>query len=131
MTSGIQILRKLEQQEIYSKIYEEYLSSDITLQDLGQKYGITRQRVSQIVIRCKVVDGDYYSGGQKAKDLWDTISEDYRENDSMALSIRRELFRSHLEQHFDIKIAKNNHKFTLLLGRNYAKRKPTLEATAG
>jgi len=131
MTSGIEVLRKLEQQELYLKIYNEYLSSDITLQDLGEKYGITRQRVSQIVIRCKVGEGDYYSGGQKAKELWDTIGEDHRENDSMSLAIRKELFRSHLEQNFDIKIAKNNHKFTLLLGRNYAKRKPTLEATAG
>jgi predicted DNA-binding protein YlxM (UPF0122 family) len=131
MTSGIEVLRKLEQQELYLKIYNEYLSSDITLQDLGEKYGITRQRVSQIVIRCKVGEGDYYSGGQKAKELWDTIGEDRTENDSMSLAIRKELFRSHLEQNFDIKIAKNNHKFTLLLGRNYAKRKPTLEATAG
>jgi len=131
MTSGIEVLRKLEQQELYLKIYNEYLSSDITLQDLGEKYGITRQRVSQIVIRCKVGEGDYYSGGQKAKELWDTIGEDHTENDSMSLAIRKELFRSHLEQNFDIKIAKNNHKFTLLLGRNYAKRKPTLEATAG
>ena len=83
------------------------------------------------MIRCKVGEGDYYSGGQKAKELWDTIGEDRTENDSMSLAIRKELFRSHLEQNFDIKIAKNNHKFTLLLGRNYAKRKPTLEATAG
>jgi len=131
MTSGIEVLRKLEQQELYLKIYNEYLSSDITLQDLGEKYGITRQRVSQIVIRCKVGEGNYYSGGQKAKELWDKIGEDHTENDSMSLAIRKELFRSHLEQNFDIKIAKNNHKFTLLLGRNYAKRKPTLEATAG
>ena len=82
------------------------------------------------MIRCKVGDGDYYKGAEKAKEIWDSIREDFKEPDSMALSICRNLFRSHLEQHFDIKISKNNHKFTLLLGRNNAKRKPSLETTA-
>ena len=120
MTSGITEHRQLEKIVLYKEIFNKYSTTTLTLQELGKEYGLTKQRISQIVIRCKVGDGDYYSGGQKARELWDTISEDYTENDSMAPSIRRELFRSHLEQHFDIKIAKNNHKFTLLLGRDYA-----------
>ncbi len=131
MTTGITTENQHNKAILYSEIFDEYCTSTITLRELGEKYGLTRQRVSQIIIRCRVGKGDYYKGGEKAKELWNTISEENKIEDELDKTYRRELFRSTLETNFGIKISKNNHKFTLLLGRNYAKRKPTLEATAG
>ena len=31
-----------------------------TMEEIGAKFGITKQRVHQIIRRCKIGDGDYY-----------------------------------------------------------------------
>jgi len=43
MTQGINVVEKFEKEVLYSELYDEYVSSNITLQQLGEKYGLTRQ----------------------------------------------------------------------------------------
>ena len=47
---------------MYFDIYMRYTNNDSTLEDIGLKYNITKQRVWQIVRFCKLGEGDYYSG---------------------------------------------------------------------
>ena len=40
-------------------IYNLYRDGE-TMEEIGAKFGITKQRVHQIIRRCKIGDGDYY-----------------------------------------------------------------------
>lgn len=42
-----------------SEMYELY-KNGVTLEAIGEKFGITKQRVHQIIRRCKIGEGDYY-----------------------------------------------------------------------
>jgi hypothetical protein len=113
MTSGITEHRQLEKIVLYEEIFNKYSTTTLTLQELGKKYGLTKQRISQIVIRCQMGDGDYYRGGDLAKENWKLLSRKYT-GDELVDQYKKWLKR------FPIKIAKNNRKFTLLIGRTNA-----------
>ena len=42
-----------------------------TMEQIGDEYGLTKQRVHQIIRRCKLGDGDYYVAHQMEKDMID------------------------------------------------------------
>ncbi len=42
-----------------------------TMEQIGDEYGVTKQRVHQIIRRCKLGDGDYYVAHQIEKDMID------------------------------------------------------------
>ena len=60
MSKGISDEQKEENRQLYRKIYEEYNKGNITLALLGEKYGLTKQRIWQIVSRASTGDGDYF-----------------------------------------------------------------------
>ena len=60
MSKGISNEKKAENRQLYRSIYEEYNKGDTTLALLGQKYGLTKQRIWQIVSRASLGGGDYF-----------------------------------------------------------------------
>ena len=60
MSKGISNEKKEENRQLYRSIYEEYNKGDPTLALLGQKYGLTKQIIWQIVSRSSLGDGDYF-----------------------------------------------------------------------
>ena len=57
------------------QIHRLYLDGE-TLESIGEKYSITKQRVWQIVRRCKIGNGNYYSAVEiesKKKELPDHL----------------------------------------------------------
>ena len=60
MSKGISVELKEENRQLYRSIYEEYNKGDTTLALLGQKYGLTKQRIWQIVSRASLGAGDYF-----------------------------------------------------------------------
>ena len=53
MSKGISNEKKEENRQLYRSIYEEYNKGDTTLALLGKKYGLTKQRIWQIVSSTK------------------------------------------------------------------------------
>ena len=75
-------IKSLGKKEIenYEKIYKEivtlYSSGTMTMKEIGEKFDITKQRVWQIVRRCKIGNGNYYSAVEiesKKKELPDHL----------------------------------------------------------
>ena len=57
---GISQLKAKENSIKYKGMFEKWSNSTTTLEELGIEYDITKQRVWQIITRCKLVYGDYY-----------------------------------------------------------------------
>ena len=55
-------MRTTELKKVYFKIYMTYTNSYATLEEVGRKYNISKQRVWQIVRYSKLGNGDYYKG---------------------------------------------------------------------
>jgi|TARA_R110002012_G_scaffold117769_1_gene265833 predicted DNA-binding protein YlxM (UPF0122 family) len=79
-------------------IYLEYLENKQTMEQLAQKYNITKQRVWQIIRRCTLGEGDYYGGFKTFKDKEESLKE---------LGIkggrRHELLRKWMSENYEIK----------------------------
>ena len=43
-----------------------------TMEEIGAEYGITKQRVHQIIRRCKIGDGDYYNAHYIEKNMMES-----------------------------------------------------------
>ena len=76
---GITPKKKAESQEKYAMMYEEWLKQDITLLELAEAYDLTKQRVWQIITRCKLGDGSYYDGVQVARNKWNELNSTYND----------------------------------------------------
>jgi predicted DNA-binding protein YlxM (UPF0122 family) len=76
---GITPKKKVESQEKYAMIYQEWESQDITLLELAEAYDLTKQRIWQIITRCKLGDGDYYLGTQVARNKWNELNSTYND----------------------------------------------------
>tara|TARA_R100000742_G_C4244546_1_gene63678 strand:+ start:220 stop:567 length:348 start_codon:yes stop_codon:yes gene_type:complete len=74
---GISQRKVLENSIKYKKIYLDWQTKGSTLQELGEKHDVTKQRMWQIITRCKLGDGDYYSGVSVARNKWLQIKELY------------------------------------------------------
>ena len=48
-------------------IYREYVETKQTMEQLAERYNITKQRVWQIIRRCTLGEGDYYKGFENFK----------------------------------------------------------------
>ena len=57
---GIDTYKAEQNAKRYRAIYDDWKAAEETLAELGEKYELTKQRVWQIVTRCKLGDGDYY-----------------------------------------------------------------------
>ena len=61
-TTGNILMKRAELKDIYFNIYMTYTNSYTTLEDIGYKYDISKQRVWQIIRYCKLGGGNYYRG---------------------------------------------------------------------
>ena len=84
--------KRTEKNKLYFDIFMHSMNSDMTLEEIGLKYNITKQRVWQIVRFNYLGRGDYYRG-------YKMYMEKKTEIDSMPCEKqeRIQLFRSWLE----------------------------------
>ena len=61
--------RRSELRSVYFQIYMTYNNSHVTLEELGDKYHVSKQRVWQIVRLCKIGDGNYFRGLEKLNEV--------------------------------------------------------------
>jgi len=80
---GITPKKKVESQEKYERIYSMWQEDESTLQEIGSHFDLTKQRVWQIVTRCKLGDGDYYLGTQVARNKWNELNSTYNDIDEI------------------------------------------------
>lgn len=66
---GISQLKAKENTIRYKTMYDKW-KLGATLQEIGENYAISKQRVWQIITRCKLGDGDYYAGVDVARNNW-------------------------------------------------------------
>ena len=79
-------------------IYREYVETKQTMEQLAERYNITKQRVWQIIRRCTLGEGDYYKGFENFKHKEESLTE---------LGIqggrRHELLRKWMSENYEIK----------------------------
>ena len=80
---GISQQKVKENQEKHTKIYQEWIFQDITLLELADEYDLTKQRIWQIITRCKLGDGDYYLGTQVARQKWSELNSTFNDMDEI------------------------------------------------
>tara|TARA_R100001377_G_scaffold80790_1_gene59921 strand:+ start:482 stop:826 length:345 start_codon:yes stop_codon:yes gene_type:complete len=87
----------------YRGIYEKWQTEEsITLEQLGKEHEVTKQRMWQIITRCKLGNGDYYYGVNVARDKWSELYSTYRDKKQTRLA-----FNEWLENN-QIKLIGNN-----------------------
>ena len=63
-----------------------YTNNNLTLEDIGLKYKITKQRVWQIVRFCKLGNGNYYEGLKRYNGAYNRIKRARPESDSREIN---------------------------------------------
>ena len=111
---GISYIKAKQNSIKYREMYDKWQTENDTLQQIGKEYGITKQRVWQIVTRCKLGDGDYYVGVNIARDKWLEYIEAFSMKDA------KKAYERWLEDQ-DIKIAADNRKVAPHTGWEYYK----------
>jgi len=105
---------KIKENDIkYRAIYEKWSTQDLTLEQLGKEYAVTKQRMWQIVTRCKLGDGDYYYGVQIARNKWVELKALYEETEQI-----KQAFGEWLKER-DIKLTSDNQKSAPHTGWNW------------
>ena len=87
-------MKRAELKDIYFNIYMTYTNSYTTLEDIGYKYDISKQRVWQIIRYCKLGGGNYYRGleayNKAHKEIKDNLKDEkvliYKKNSLMKLN---------------------------------------------
>ena len=67
---GISQQKAKENSLRYRTMYDKWNNSNTTLEQLGKEYQVTKQRMWQIITRCKLGDGDYYYGVHVARNKY-------------------------------------------------------------
>ena len=80
---GISQLKAKENSIRYKSMYDKWTGSETTLEELGKEYDVTKQRVWQIITRCKLGSGDYYDGVQIARNKWSELNSLYSDFDEI------------------------------------------------
>jgi len=101
---GIETHKAEQNSKRYRAIYDDWKAAEETLAELGDKYDLTKQRVWQIVTRCKLGDGDYYYGVQVARNKWSEFKQLYSDVDQT-----QRAFNEWLNDR-EIKLIENNQK---------------------
>tara|TARA_R110000744_G_scaffold90441_2_gene175588 strand:+ start:487 stop:819 length:333 start_codon:yes stop_codon:yes gene_type:complete len=100
---GISQLKAKENSEKYKNMYERWKMGS-TLQEIGEVHKITKQRVWQIITRCKLGDGEYYVGVAVARNKWNQLKKEHTLSSEV-----HEAFNMWLIER-NVKIAADNHK---------------------
>jgi hypothetical protein len=101
---GISEIKAKENSIKYRDMYDKWNNSNTTLEQLGTEYNLTKQRMWQIVTRCKLGDGDYYYGVQIARNKWSEFKQLYSD-----VNQTQRAFNEWLNEK-DIKLASDNEK---------------------
>ena len=101
---GISQQKAKENSIRYRDMYDKWTSSETTLEQLGKEYDVTKQRVWQIITRCKLGDGDYYYGVHVARNKWSEFKQLYSDVDQT-----QRAFNEWLNDR-EIKLIENNQK---------------------
>jgi hypothetical protein len=110
----------------YQKIYALYSTGDFTLAAIGQKFDLTKQRVWQIITRCKLGEGNYYFGSQAARVTWRLLKKQFEDPQKVELEFMEWLSEN------DIRVIRSNRTAAPHTGwKEDAQRVTTLEATEG
>jgi|TARA_R100001244_G_C5157012_1_gene130514 hypothetical protein len=88
----------------YRTMYDKWMSKALTLEELGKQHDLTKQRMWQIITRCKLGEGDYYYGTQMARNKWSELHALYNDKEQT-----RRAFNEWLEDK-NIKLIMNNQK---------------------
>tara|TARA_R110001599_G_scaffold8532_2_gene41352 strand:+ start:532 stop:876 length:345 start_codon:yes stop_codon:yes gene_type:complete len=88
----------------YKDMYDKWSTHSTTLEELGKEHNITKQRMWQIITRCKLGKGDYYYGTQLARSKWSEFKTLYDDTDQT-----KRAFNDWLKER-DIKLSINNQK---------------------
>jgi len=88
----------------YRRMYDQWSTHSTTLEQMGKDYNLTKQRMWQIITRCKLGDGDYYYGTQIARSKWSEFKTMYADLDQT-----KRAFDDWLKER-DIKLISNNQK---------------------
>jgi len=86
----------------YFEIFMLCLNSEYTLEEIGTKYGITKQRVWQIVRFNEIGKGDYYEGYRRYTQEYNTLLNDT----TLSTIERNRLMRDWLSSH-DIRLIRS------------------------
>jgi hypothetical protein len=97
----------------YREIYEQWSSSKATLEELGEEHEVTKQRVWQIITRCKLGEGDYYYGRVVARNKWSEFTKLYSDVEQT-----KRAFNEWLSAR-EIKLTSNNQKVAPHTGWNW------------
>ena len=122
---GINQQKANENQQRYRQIYTAYMTEEKTLKDLGTEHGITRQRIWQIITRCKLANGDYYEGMRIARQKWLELQSSETNETTL-----RSAFAKWLES-TGVRLIKNNQSIAPHTGWENAKRIEPVEIGAG
>ena len=79
-------MRKTDLKTIYFNIYMTYTNSYQTLEEVGTKYDISKQRVWQIVRFCILGGGNYYNGLKLYNETYKGYREKFTEADLKTLN---------------------------------------------
>jgi predicted DNA-binding protein YlxM (UPF0122 family) len=79
-------MRRTELKKLYFNIYMTYTNSYTTLEDIGRKYDVSKQRVWQIIRYCKLGGGDYYKGLKLYNDVQKSYEEEFTEADTKTIN---------------------------------------------
>jgi predicted DNA-binding protein YlxM (UPF0122 family) len=97
-------VKKPDLKTLYFNIFMTYTNSHVTLEDIGTKYGVSKQRVWQIIRHCRIGKGDYYRGLR----LYNQAYTEYKtrtKNPKAANNLMRAWLRAQ-----DIRLIKRNDK---------------------
>ncbi len=62
---------------IYFNIYMTYINSHTTMEDLGLKNNLSKQRVWQIIRFCTLGGGNYYKGLEEYNNVYKSYREEF------------------------------------------------------
>jgi predicted DNA-binding protein YlxM (UPF0122 family) len=80
---------------VYFNIYMTYTNSHVTLEDIGLKYNVSKQRIWQIIRYCTLGHGDYYRGLNLQNEVYKNFKEEHKDITSIVLNeMMREWLRS-------------------------------------
>jgi len=88
----------------YRKMFDQWTNSKITLEELGEEHEVTKQRMWQIITRCKLGNGDYYYGRVVARNKWSEFKLLYSDFEQT-----QRAFNEWLSER-EIKLTSNNQK---------------------
>ena len=97
--------RRSKLRSVYFQIYMTYTNSNVTLEEIGDKYHVSKQRVWQIVRLCKIGNGNYCKGLESLNKVKKSYKEEFPEASSKTIN---ELTRDWMKLK-NIRLIKNGH----------------------